>query len=83
VDASLGSHFFHNITSMNVGYFTVSSKGSEVFVDYEYLDQCKVVNEFNYIRHVRLSKPVTVIMDGRKSVSLITRAGWRNDKIEA
>ena len=83
VDASLGSHFFHNITSMNVGYFTVSGKGDDVFVDYEYLDKCKVVNEFNYIRHVRLSKPVTVIMDGRKSVSLITRAGWRNAKGDA
>jgi hypothetical protein len=78
VDASLGSHFFHNITSMNVGYFTVSGKSDEVFVDYEYLDKCRVVNELNYIRHVRLSEPATVIMDGRKSVSLITRAGWRN-----
>jgi hypothetical protein len=78
VDASLGSHFFHNITSMNVGYFTISGKGDDVFVDYGYLDKCSVVNEFNYIRHVRLSKPVTVIMDGRKSVSLITRAGWHN-----
>jgi hypothetical protein len=77
VDASLGSHFFHNITSMNIGYFTIPGKSNEEFVDYGYLDQCPAVNEYLYIRHIRLNEPVTVIMDGRKSISLITRPGWQ------
>lgn len=77
VDASLGSHFFHNITSMNIGYFTIPGKSSEEFVDYGYLDQCPAVNGYQYIRHIRLSEPVTVVMDGRKSISLITRPGWQ------
>ena len=81
VDASLGSHFFHNITSMNIGYFTVSGKNSEAFIDYDYLNGFEAIKEYEYIRHVKLPAPVTVIMDGRKSVSLITRAGWSNSNI--
>ena len=75
VDASLGSHFFHNITSMNIGYFTLSGKTTDEFIDYNYLNNSKAIREYNYIRHVRLPAPVIVIMDGRKSTSLITRAG--------
>jgi hypothetical protein len=75
VDASLGSHFFHNITSMNIGYFTISGKQNDVFIDYSYLDENNNINEYQYIKHVKLPAPLTVIMDGRKSVSLITRAG--------
>jgi hypothetical protein len=76
VDASLGSHFFHNITSMNIGYFTISGKQNDVFIDYSYLDENNNINEYKYIRHVKLPAPLTVIMDGRKSVSLITRASF-------
>lgn len=80
VDASLGSHFFHNITSMNIGYFTISGKQNDVFIDYSYLDENKNINEYKYIRHVKLPAALTVIMDGRKSVSLITRAGFRKQQ---
>lgn len=82
VDASLGSHFFHNITSMNIGYFTVSGKSNAVFVDYAYLEKNRAIQEYNYIRHVKLPAPVTVIMDGRKSISLITKAGWHKGKAD-
>ncbi len=82
VDASLGSHFFHNITSMNIGYFTVSVKRENDFIDYDYLASCKAVKEYKYIRHIKLPTPATVIMDGRKSVALITRAGWKSGKTE-
>ncbi len=78
VDASLGSHFFHNITSMNVGYLTVPGKSDDAFVDYDYLNSCEAHNTYVYIRHIKLPEPVTIIMDGRKSVSLITRAGWNS-----
>jgi hypothetical protein len=77
VDASLGSHFFHNITSMNIGYFTVPAKSENSFIDYNYLQDAKAVVETEYLRHVRFKKPFKVIMDGRKSISLITRDGWK------
>jgi hypothetical protein len=78
VDASLGSHFFHNITTMNIGYFTVSGRSESAFIDYSYLASLEAELETAYLRHIRLPKPVTVIMDGRKSVSLVTRPGWEH-----
>ncbi len=75
VDASLGSHFFHNITSMNIGYVTVSNRSKEAFIKYDYLSSFEAANETEYLRHITLSDPVTVLMDGRKSESLVTKAG--------
>ncbi len=78
VDASLGSHFFHNITSMNIGYFTVPAGSSDSFIDFGYLASLPALKETTYLRHVRFEKPLTVIMDGRKSISLITRDTWEH-----
>lgn len=77
VDASLGSHFFHNITSMNVGYFTVPANSRDSFIDYDYLNSSDHEEETEFLRHIRLKTPVTVIMDGRKSVSLVTKCYWK------
>jgi len=75
VDASLGSHFFHNITSMNIGYVTVPNRSSDGFIDYGYLSSFKAEKETGYLRHIIFDQPVMVLMDGRKSESLITKAG--------
>ncbi|MBE2218613.1 MAG: hypothetical protein IAE90_10435 [Ignavibacteria bacterium] len=73
VDASLGSHFFHNITSMNIGYLTVHQSSGTDFVDWEYLKSFKPENITEHFIHLRLPKPVTVLMDGKKSISLIEK----------
>ncbi len=77
VDASLGSHFFHNITSMNIGYFTVPARSSDSFIDFEYLGSIKPHTETEFLRHIRFEKPLTVIMDGKRSVSIITKEHWK------
>jgi len=77
VDASLGSHFFHNITSMNVGYFTVPVGSSDSFIDFDYLNSFEPVVETEFLRHVRFKEPVTVIMDGRNLISVVTKSGWK------
>ncbi len=79
IDASLGSHFFHNITSMNIGYLTVQVRSETSFIDYDYLQAENALSEKGYLRQVRFAEPVTVIMDGRKSVSLVTKAGWKQE----
>ena len=73
VDASLGSHFFHNITSMNIGYFTVPFGSKDSFIDIDYLESIKPFFQTKYLKHVRFPDPVTVVMDGRKSISFITK----------
>src|SRR6056297_893154 len=71
LDASLGSHFFHNVTSMNVGYFSISDKSRNSFVDWDKLKKQKIVEETTYFKHIEFSEPLTVYMDGKKMVSAI------------
>lgn len=72
LDASSGSHFFHNVTSMNVGYFSLPYINARNFVRWEVLDKQKLVKQTGFFKHVRFEKPLTVRMDGRKRISLIT-----------
>ena len=76
LDASLGSHFFHNVTSMNVGYFSVNHKSIKDRISWDIINKQKVVNETKHFRHVEFKNPITIKMDGRKRFSAIT---W-NDK---
>jgi len=73
LDASSGSHFFHNVTSANVGYFSVQPDRSASFINYEMLNSHKVINKTKFFRHVRFENPVMVRMDGKKRISVITR----------
>ena len=71
LDASLGSHFFHKVTSMNVGYFSVPFNSNEAYINIEELKKFPVVRRTNFLRHVRFPRPVSVLMDGKQRVALI------------
>ncbi len=73
VDASLGSHFFHNITSMNIGYLTVHQSNGRDFIDWDYLKSITPENISEHFIHLHLPNPVKVLMDGKKSISLIEK----------
>ena len=71
LDASLGSHFFHNVTSMNVGYFSVPHNSKNSTLKMEALKKQKVVKETEFIKHVEFDKPLTILMNGREQKALI------------
>jgi len=71
LDASSGSHFFHNVTTMNVGYFTVQPEFSKSYIKYDVLDKQEVISEGMYFKHVRFKAPVSVKMDGRQRIAAI------------
>jgi len=73
IDASLGSHFFHNITSMNIGYFTVNYQSGESFIDWEWLKSQKPFKKTKHVIHLRFKDPVEIIMDGKKGLNLIKK----------
>ncbi len=73
VDSSLGSHFFHNLTSMNIGYFTVDCRNERHFIDWEWLRRLPAVTETAHFRHVRTERPLDILMDGRHGLSLIRK----------
>jgi hypothetical protein len=71
LDASLGSHFFHNVTSMNVGYFSVPHNSRNSQLKMEMLLQQTVMEETEFIKHVEFEHPLTVLMNGRERKALI------------
>jgi len=73
VDSSLGSHFFHNLTSMNIGYFTINFRTPNHFVDWDWLRSLTPVQTTAHFRHVRTAAPVEILMDGRRGLSLIRK----------
>jgi hypothetical protein len=80
LDASSGSHFFHNVVSMNVGYFSIQPEMSKSFIRWDVLKKQKVINETKYFRHVRFDKPLVVSMDGKKRISVITPRDIMNNE---
>jgi len=71
LDASLGSHFFHNVISMNVGYFSVKHDDLIDYINWDVLKKASIVTEKKHVRHVRFDQPLEVIMDGKKRHALI------------
>jgi hypothetical protein len=71
LDSSLGSHFFHNVSSMNIGYLSVQDSSREDFIRWEVLNRQKIVNQTKYFKHVRFAKPLNIQMDGKKRVAAI------------
>ncbi|MBD3216993.1 MAG: response regulator [candidate division Zixibacteria bacterium] len=70
---SQGSHFFQNITSFMVGYFTVNSYFKGGFVDWEWLNQQKAVSKMKFTRHLRFKRPVTIKMNGHNHRGIIIK----------
>ena len=71
LDASLGSHFFHNVTSMKVGYFAIPYDSGDSFINFDILKKQETVEELKYARHIRFTAPLTILMDGKKQTAVI------------
>ena len=75
VDPSQGSHFFQNMTSLRIGYFTVPMDRAHGFIDWTWLESLPASAETEHLRHVRLAEPLAVMIDGRKSQGVILKPG--------
>ena len=73
VEPSQGTHFFQNLTSCNVGYFTVNPEAGEGSVDWDWLAGRKSVEESQFVRHLRFDKPAVVLMNGIRNEGVILR----------
>ncbi|MDQ1330296.1 MAG: hypothetical protein QG578_559, partial [Thermodesulfobacteriota bacterium] len=71
-DPSQGSHFFHNITSLGISYITVSGEGKN-YLDLKWLREMPAVTETQVLKHIRLDRPLTLKIDGRKSCAVILK----------
>ncbi len=71
VDPSQGTHFFQNLTSFGVGYFTVNPYNGDGICRTDLLDSMPAVTETEYIRHVRFDRPLKIMMDGKKQEGVV------------
>ena len=71
VDPSQGTHFFQNLTSFGVGYFTVDTTNGDGLFRKPLLDAMPAVEETEHVRHVRFSHPLRIMMDGKKQEGVV------------
>ena len=71
VDPSQGTHFFQNLTSFGVGYFTINAYMNDGIYNQALLDSMPAVEETKYLRWVRFEKPLSVKMDGKKKLGVV------------
>jgi hypothetical protein len=73
IDPSQGTHFFQNLTSFRVGYFTINPYINDGHYDLEFLSNFTPIFEDEFIRHIRFDKPTEVRIDGRKNEGVVLK----------
>jgi hypothetical protein len=81
VTPSQGSHFFQNLTSFRVGYFTVNSIDEADYIDWDWLTKQVAIEEFNFTRHLRFDKPISVKMNGHENRGVILKPGVEIEEV--
>lgn len=72
LDSSLGSHFFHNVTSMNIGYLSVQDGSASDFINWNLLRSLPEVRSTDFFHQVRAPQPLDIRMNGKKRLALVT-----------
>ena len=75
IEPSQGTHFFQNLTSFGVGYFTIDPAHPEDLYDAAYLDAQPAVYESERLRVVEVAEPLTIAINGRKSLGIVLKEG--------
>ncbi|MCP3958781.1 MAG: hypothetical protein GY719_13090 [bacterium] len=81
VEVSQGAHFFHNITSLEVGYLSLppgadkDDPGQQDYLDWGWLESCPPYRATEHLCWVRLEEPLTLVLDGRRGRGVIAKPG--------
>lgn len=73
IEPSQGTHFFQNLTSFRVGYFTINPFRNDGFWDVDYLDKFNAIYEDDFVRHIRFEKDLIIKIDGKKSKGVVLK----------
>ena len=75
IDPSQGTHFFQNLTSFGVGYFTINPYINDGFYNLDYLNEHPAMYEDEYLRHIRFKTPLMIVIDGSSNRGIIYKEG--------
>lgn len=73
IEPTQGTHFFHNMISKGVGYIHTTLNREESFIDWKWLDKQKPEKQTKYVKHIKLSAPLIIKLDGRTGRALIIK----------
>jgi hypothetical protein len=73
IEPSQGTHFFQNLTSFGVGYFTINPYIREGVFDEAFLNRQPAFRETQFLRHVRFDKPAVIKIDGKKNIGVVMK----------
>jgi hypothetical protein len=73
IEPSQGTHFFQNLTSFGVGYFTIDPTSSNGIYDIEYLNKMDAIYQSEFLRVVKFENPLRIGIDGRKSIGVVLK----------
>lgn len=82
IEPSQGTHFFQNLTSFGVGYFTVDSRAGSGYYDSAYLDSLPADYEDRHIRIVRFKSPLAIAINGRSGLGTVQKPDLQNDSTD-
>jgi hypothetical protein len=77
VSPSQGSHFFQNITSFGIGYFTMSYDDPRIFFNFAWLDSREAAEETPHVRHIAFDEPLDIFIDSSTGISAIMKPGQK------
>ena len=75
VEPSQGTHFFQNITSLNIAYFTINPIYNDGYIDNDFLNSTESVYEDEFVRHIRFDEDIKVFVDGKDRKGIILKPG--------
>ncbi len=75
LEASAGSHFFHNVTAMNVAYLSIHHNSEKCFIKWEMLENQDLIEQTKFVKHIRFKKALNIRIDGKKRIAVIESAG--------
>lgn len=74
IEPSQGTHFFQNLTSFGIGYFTINSyKDDRDCFDEQYLNSLPAIYESEFVRQVRFNNPVGIKINGKKRIGVVMK----------
>lgn len=79
VAPSQGSHFFQNLTSFQIGFFSVNGDDGEGSVDWEWIAAQPAEGRPGLVRHLRFAEPIVAKMNGRRGAGIIYKPGASPD----
>lgn len=77
IEPSQGTHFFQNLTSFGVGYFTIDPGASSGYCSFDYLNSLPADYETATVRIVSVSEPFAIGIDGKKGQGVVAKPGYK------